>query len=62
MEPIQLLEKELQTLERDLEKSQQMFVDRIIGQETHLNHRRNIDPLIKKYKIAIHNLKALTNE
>jgi len=54
--PLELLQKQLLELERDKEKSQEMFTNRVIGQHTHLMYLSNLEPAIKEYKLAIFKL------
>jgi len=56
--PLELLQKELNTLERDLEKSKEMFEAKVILRTTHLLHKCNLLPKIADYQLAVY---ILTN-
>lgn len=56
MSPIELLQKHIVELKRDLKKSEEMYVNKVIDFETHWVHRNNIEPLIKEYEQAIQKL------
>lgn len=51
--PIELLQKELTELKRNLQKSKEMFADDVIDLNTHMLHTKNLEPKIKEYKNAI---------
>jgi hypothetical protein len=53
MTPLEMLQKELTTIERDLKKSVEMFESLSINADTHVMHLRNIEPKIKEFKEAI---------
>jgi hypothetical protein len=53
MEPITLLEKQLDMWERSLKKSKQSFLEGGITYEMHELHRANLEPNIKLYNKAI---------
>lgn len=57
MSPIKLLERHLKSMERDLEKSQESFLDAKIGKRIYEIHERNIAPRIIDYQKAIELLK-----
>ena len=54
--PIELLQKELTMLERDLKKSFEMLQNKSIDYHTHMLHKRNLEPKIEEYKLAINKL------
>jgi len=57
MEPITLLEKQLDMWERSLKKSKQSFLEGDISKETHEMHVINLTPKIELYNKAIDVLK-----
>jgi len=60
MKPIELLQKELNGLERDLRKSEEMLKNCIIDDKLHETHIRNLTPKIEEYKHAISTLIRLS--
>lgn len=57
MTPLKLLEKELRSYERDLEKSKEAYDNSLISKERHDSHVIKITPKIEEYKKAIKLLK-----
>lgn len=55
--PVELLQKELNTLERDFQKSREMFIDKKISLNKHKMHKSNLFPKIIEYQLAINILK-----
>lgn len=51
--PIQILQKCLDDLEYDLEKSKKMYEKKAILRTTHLLHKCNLLPRIGEYQLAI---------
>jgi hypothetical protein len=55
-DPIDILKNVLAELEESLEKSEQAYKKRIINSELYELHKKNLIPMISKYKIAIQKL------
>ncbi len=53
MTPLKLLERELKSFERDLEKSKEAYDNLLISKERHESHVSRITPKIIEYKNAI---------
>jgi hypothetical protein len=53
MTPLKLLEKTLNSMERDLKKSQEAFTDGKIGKRTYELHYANLSPKIAEYREVI---------
>lgn len=58
MNPIELLQKELDELKRALDRSFALVHNDSITQELHKTHFKNLFPRIKEYEKAIEKLKA----
>ena len=58
MTPIKLLEKELHSMERSIEKSKESFTDGKIGKRLHEQHVANLSPQIEEFRNAIMILKV----
>ena len=57
MTPIKLLEKTLNSMQRDLKKSEEALADGKIGKRTYEIHYDNLMPKINEYQEAIELLK-----
>jgi hypothetical protein len=53
MEPVTLLQKQLEVWHKALEKSALAFREGKISREMHFKHKSNLEPKIKLYNIAI---------
>jgi hypothetical protein len=54
LNPIPLLERELEENEKALQKSIKLYNEGLIDAETHLTHKINLRKLIDNYKYAIY--------
>lgn len=54
--PIELLQKELTSFQRALEKSIELVMMGVISEELHEIHKKNLTPKIKEYTNAINKL------